>query len=95
MAISKRELIMIRIVGLQKDVSEFMDSNFLFPTLEEIDLADLIFFITMAFLGLNDPVTMGEKVRELIASNNVTITEENLEKVVPLVIDFVHWLRAV
>ena len=89
---TRKELIVNKIVALEKTLEIYVDKR-LFPSLDEIDVADLVFYITFTFLGLNDSVSMGEKVKELIVANNVTITDENLVKVVPLVIDFIMWLR--
>ena len=89
---TRKELIVNKIVALEKTLEIYVDKK-LFPSLDEIDVADLVFYITFTFVGLNDSVSMGEKVKELIVANNVTITDENLVKVVPLVIDFIMWLR--
>ena len=89
---TRKELIVNKIVALEKTLEIYVDKK-LFPSLDEIDVADLVFYITFTFIGLNDTVSMGEKVKELIVANNVTITDENVVKVVPLVIDFIMWLR--
>ena len=89
---TRRELIIQKYCALELELSQYFDSS-LFPSLNDVDLADLTFYITATFLGLNDSVSMGEKVKELIVANNVTITDENQVKVVPLVIDFIMWLR--
>ena len=89
---TRKELIVNKIVALEKTLEIYVDKR-LFPSLDEIDVADLVFYITFTFVGLNDSISMGEKVKELIVANNVTITDENLVKVVPLVIDFIMWLR--
>ena len=89
---TRKELIVNKIVALEKTLEIYVDKK-LFPSLDEIDVADLVFYITFTFVGLNDTISMGEKVKELIVANNVTITDENQKKVVPLVIDFIMWLR--
>ena len=89
---TRKELIVNKIVALEKTLEIYVDKK-LFPSLDEIDVADLVFYITFTFVGLNDTNSMGEKVKELIVANNVTITDENQKKVVPLVIDFIMWLR--
>ena len=91
MSQTRRELIIQKYCALELELSQYFDSS-LFPSLDDVDLATS-FYITATFLGLNDSVSMGEKVKELIVANNVTITDENQKKVVPLVIDFIMWLR--
>lgn len=89
---TRKELIVNKIVALEKAIENYVDKS-LFPSLDEIDVCDLVFYITFTFVGLNDSVSMGNKIKELIVANNVTITEGNLEKVVSLVTDFIMWLK--
>ena len=89
---TRRELIVNKIIALEKTLEEWVDKS-LFPSLDDIDVCDLVFYITFTFVGLTEPVSLGEKIKELIYANNVTIREENLQKVVPLVIDFIMSMR--
>lgn len=90
---TRKELLLEKFTALESELKQYVDKS-VFPSLDEIDLSDLVFYVTMTFLGMNDAASMGGKIKELIDSNNVTITEENLKKVIPLVADFVVWLRA-
>ena len=89
---TRKQLIVNKIIALEKAIETYVDKS-LFPSLDEIDVCDLVFYITFTFVGLNDTVSMGEKIKELIVANNVTITDDNLVKVLPLVAEFIMWLR--
>ncbi len=93
MTVTRKELLIEKFTALETELKTYLDAA-LFPSLHEIDLSDLVFFVTMTFVGLNDSVSIREKIKELILTNNVTISEENLVQVVPLVEDFIVWLRA-
>lgn len=77
---------------LTTELKEFFDAE-LFPSLDTIDVADLVFFITLNFVGIEKEEDFHEKITDLITCNGFKITEKQMEKVVPLISEFVLWLR--
>lgn len=77
---------------LTNELKNYFDAE-LFPSLDSIDIADLVFFITMNFIGIEQHEDFHEKIIDLITCNGFKITDEQMVKVVPLIRDFVLWLR--
>lgn len=77
---------------LEVELKKHINSD-LFPCLDDIDVADLIFLITYTFMGMNSLVQFDSKIRQMMRDNNIEVINENIEIIAPLVMDFVVWLR--
>jgi hypothetical protein len=65
----------------------------IFPSLDEIDVTDMVFFMTMSFVGVESKEAYHSKIKELIEGSGVRITEDVFEKIAPLIIEFIAWLK--
>ena len=65
----------------------------LFPNLDDIDITDLTYLLTMVFLGINDEDSFHSKIIEISEINGVELTLEKLNFVTPLFMNFMIWLR--
>ena len=92
MSQTRRELIIQKYCALELKLSQYFDSS-LFPSLQDIDLADMVTYITMIFLGIQTVEDYRGKIRELITTNGITVSNEVFDKVVPLVMEFITWLK--
>ena len=92
MSQTRRELIIQKYCALELELSQYFDSS-LFPSLQDIDLADMVTYITMIFLGIQTVEDYRGKIRELITTNGITVSNEVFDKVVPLVMEFITWLK--
>lgn len=90
---TRKQLIIEKYGELKTELKAYFDDE-LFPSLEDIDLCDLVYYVTFTFLGVNTPLQYHGKILELISTNGIKMSDEVLQKVVPLIIDFVDWLRA-
>jgi hypothetical protein len=79
--------------NLTAELKTFFEGE-LFPTLDTIDIADLVYFITQSFSGINTPEDYYDRISELITMNGFKITDEQMKRVVPLITDFVCWFKA-
>ena len=61
----------------------------IFPSLEDIDLVDLLFYFEISFSGSND---YKETIKELMKYSAVQITDEELNKVYPLIESFINFI---
>lgn len=73
---------------------EFEEELSLFPSLDDIDIADLTYLLTFSFLGINDEDSFHSKIIELAELNGVDLSLEKLHFVTPLFMEFMIWLRA-
>ena len=53
----------------------------------------MVTYITMIFLGIQTVEDYRGKIRELITTNGITVSNEVFDKVVPLVMEFITWLK--
>ena len=91
---TRRELIVQRYTTLEAELKQYVDVA-LFPSLDDIDLADVVFLITTTFVGVTTEDQYMEKIRDLVASNGIEMTEATLGTIAPLITDFVVFLKAV
>ena len=89
---TRKALIIGKYVELEAKLKNHFDST-LFPSLEDIDLADLVYYITMIFLGVITDLHFNSKIQELLDTNGVKVSNEVFQIISPLIIDFVKWLR--
>ena len=92
MSITRRELIIQKYCALELELSQYFDSS-LFPSLDEVDLADMVTYITMIFLGIQTEEDYRGKIRELMMTNGVTAGNDVFDKAAPLISEFVIWLK--
>jgi hypothetical protein len=92
--VTRATLITEKYTILTTELKSFFDAE-LFPSLDNIDIADLCFFVTMSFMGVDSPLDFHDKIIEIIIANGFKITEEQMIIVVPLISDFVIFLRNV
>ena len=87
---SIREIINEKYLVLEKELKKYVDIS-LFP--QNIDTADLCFYISNLFLGIETDADYYTKVCDLIELNGVTISKNNMDTVVKLVVDFVKFFK--
>ena len=90
---TRRALIIQKYTALETELKQYFSAE-LFPSLETIEVSDMVFLLTMTFVGVNDDEQYKEKIASLITSNKITITDDDFDIVCPLITDFVKWLKA-
>jgi hypothetical protein len=85
-------LITERYTTLTTELKTFFDSE-LFPSLDSIDVADLVYFVTLTFVGVEKTEDFEEKITDLITCHGFKVSDKQMVRVVPLIMDFVLWLR--
>ena len=73
--------------------NNFTDELTLFPDLNDIDVADLTYYLTLTFMGITKEEQFKSKVKELAEISEVILTEEKLDILSTLVYNFIIWLR--
>ena len=95
MTITRKALIIQKYAILEEQLKQHIDGN-LFPSLHEIDMSDFVYFVyfvTLTFVGVDSEEQFQVKIKELSESNGVALSEEVFVKVVPLVMEFITWLK--
>ena len=94
MSTTRKFLIIKRFIELETQLKTHKDAN-LFPSLEDYSTADMIYYITLVFMGVKREEQYKEKIQDLASFQKVVLNDETIEMIIPLVKDFVEWLRAV
>ena len=92
---TRRALIIKKYTALETELKQYFSAE-LFPSLEEgtAEVSDLVFLLTMTFVGVNDDDQYKEKIASLVTSNKIIITDDVFDIVCPLIAEFVKWLKA-
>ena len=90
---TRKELIVEKYCRLEQVLLNYFDVN-IFPNLNEIDVGDMVFLITYQFLNINTNEEYTKKIREMILCHDLEITEKDLGEILPIIVDFVKWLKA-
>ena len=89
---TRAALITERYTALEAALKPYFAAE-LFPSLADIDLADLVYFVTMTFLGVDSDEQYCDKISSMVSANAGQMSPAARAAVVPLVRDFVRWLK--
>jgi hypothetical protein len=82
---TRKEIIINKYLEFQNNINNIVPIN-IFPSLEEIDVVDLLLFFNFTFGYVNEYENI---ITELISFNNVKIQPDELQKVMPVIIQFI------
>ena len=85
MSYTRKEIVINKYLEFQNNIKEIVDVD-IFPSLEDIDIVDLLLFFNMSF-GYTDNYT--DIINDLISFKKVKIQPEDLLKVMPVIIQFI------
>ena len=89
---TRKTLIVERYGALEVELKKHLSAE-LFPSLDSVDIADLVYLITISFLGVDSDEQYSVKIRELIDANGVVVDEPTFAIVAPLIQAFVAWMK--
>ena len=85
MSYTRKEIIVNKYLEFQNNIKQIVDIN-IFPTLEDVDVVDLLLFFNMTFGYTTEYETI---INDLILFNGVKILSEDLLKVMPIITQFI------
>ena len=89
---TRKELIIEKYAQLERELGDYLDTD-IFPNLNDIDICDMVFLITYQFMNIETNEQYTIKIKEMLQSNNIIITQDKLIAIVPLISVFVKWLK--
>ena len=89
---TKKELIIENYLILRKALEEFVDKS-LFPSLEELEIVDVIYLLNLFFPKGKDDEDHLNMIKFLISSKEIIIRDEHLPIVYNLIMDFINFLN--
>jgi len=90
---TRKELIIKKYLVLEKELKQYFQEG-LFPSLDDVDVGDLVYLLTMTFLGIDSELDYQNKIKELMSCNGLTLSQPLFDKFCPSVIEFIIWLKA-
>jgi hypothetical protein len=88
---STKKAVLIRTyLKYQQEIKEIINCT-IFPDIEEIDIVDLLVLFNMYFNDLN--TNPENSIKDLINLYKIEISKEDLEKVIPITLKFIKWLK--
>jgi hypothetical protein len=82
---TRKEIIINKYLEFQNNINSIVPID-VFPSLEEVDVVDLLLFFNFTFGYVNEYENI---ITELITFNNVKIQPDELQRVVPVIIKFI------
>ena len=89
---TRKELIIDKYCKLKNKLLEYLDKN-IFPNLDEFDISDVVFLLTYQFLNINTDDEYSIKIKEIILCHELTVKESDLVVILPLIIEFIKWIK--
>ena len=85
MSYTRKEIIVNKYLEFQNNIKQIVDVD-IFPTLEDLDIVDLLLFFNMTFGYTTEYESI---INDLILFNSVKILPEDLIKVMPIINQFI------
>ena len=87
---TRKELITKKYLSLISQLNEFIPAS-IFPSLDEIDLVDVIFLFNLCF---KNESSYKASLKDLIELKNVAVSDAQLNQIYDIVLPFIVWLKA-
>lgn len=87
---SRKEILIKKYLEFQENLTNIGFNTKLFPSLEDIDIVDLLLFFNLCFAFCTD---YEQTIRGLASSYKVEITDEEYEKGMPYITEYIEWLK--
>lgn len=87
---NRKEILILKYAELITNISSVGFSPDVFPSLEDVDVVDLLLLFNYYFSCTED---YEPKIRELAELQKIEITEEQYEKGIPIIVNYINWLK--
>jgi hypothetical protein len=87
---NRKEVLIKKYAELISNLSSVGFSPSLFPSLDDLDVVDLLLLFNFYFASTDD---YEPKIRELAQIQGIEITEEEYQKGLPIIINYINWLK--
>ena len=91
MVTTKKDLIIENYLLLKSSLENYIDSN-LFPSLDDYDITDIIYYLNLYF-PKNKSEQYINTIEKLIKQKKIDIDDDDFSTIVNLIIDFINFLN--
>ena len=92
MSLTKREYITNQYNSFNQEIFPIVNNNNLLPSLDDVDLCDLITYFNYTFGNTNNYDSI---IIQLLKSNNVRLTEQEFHKLIPIFNKYINQIKSV
>ena len=89
---TRKELIVKKYIELQNELNENYQISGLFPSLEDVDVSDLLYFFNLKF-NCDDEVFRKNKVKEIAEYCHVEINDDKFDEAFTLINSYIDFLK--
>ena len=86
---TRKELITTKYNELILSLKDYITAS-IFPSLEEMDLVDIIFFFNLYF---KSETTYKLSLKDLLELKNINVNDKQLDDIYNIVLPFIIWLK--
>lgn len=86
---TRKQLIIQKYTELQQQLKPYLKDISILPSLEDIDISDLVFYFTLTFQTNN----YKETIRDLLQINSIKLHETDFNSVYDIIMPFVIWFK--
>jgi len=87
---TRKLLIIEKYNELTNKLKEYVDID-IFPSLDEVDVSDLVFFFSLSFSG--SKTNYQEPLKDLLDCHSIKLDDETFKKVYAVVHPFIIWFK--
>lgn len=93
---TRKSLLIEKYSILREEIKKLSNGDSFFGILDDIgdnSIADLVFYVTMLFVGVDTELQYENKIKELLELNDVHINNKDEVQIIVLVREFVQWMK--
>ena len=87
---NRKEILIKKYLEFKTSLSDVGFNISVFPNLEDIDIVDLLLFFNLCFSYTTEYESI---VKNLASSYNIKLTDDELAKGMPLITEYIEWLK--
>jgi hypothetical protein len=89
MVLTKKEHLTKEYLKFIQEIKSVVDCD-IFPSLDEVDITDILLFFNITFVGLDD---YSDIIKNLMHMNHYDITDEQFNIVIPIITKYINDLK--
>jgi hypothetical protein len=88
---NRKEILIKKYLEFKQHLDSIEFNTSLFPSLDDVDIVDLLFFFNLCFTHTTDYETA---IRGIASSYGYQISDEKYSKGMPYITEYIEWLKA-
>ena len=87
---NRKEILIKKYLEFKSSLEAVNFNTSLFPNLEDVDIVDLLLFFNLCFSYTTEYESI---VRNLASSYDIKLSDDELQKGMPLITEYIEWLK--